>query len=588
MYSHPDHTGWSDSSARAVLQLMVESVAEMIGFEVAALSVVLDGELVTMAYTGPAEFREYLGQADPVSVLDPILEQAETWGRFRFLAAEDYDGGFEGHWVTMASEWADAPDSWNPLDVLMGFLTDDDGQLVGVLSVDRPPSGRRPDAAQRSLLERYAAQAERAVITAFEREEMVQQIAHAEAARRLVRSASMPAQASLEAVLSHTHQPLVEGFGAAGSWIQVLEPHGAGRGYARAREGAVVELSDRVVDLARLLAPRLWEEQQVLVIAEGVEPSLSAASEAGPLLDEARRQLEELGLTSALAVPLGAGAECLGFLVLVRRARDPQWSPVEIDSALQIGHDLGTALMMAQALERERNLVRELQQLEDYRSRLITTLSHELRTPLTVISGNLEMLGDLDLEDGASRYQEAMARGTNRMQKLVDDLLLLARVSDPAHPLVRVPVDLQDATLAVVSLVGSTAQAKGLTLHVELEPTELVVAGDPSEIDRLLGNLVSNAVKYTPTGGTVTIAVSRRTDAVIVRVSDDGLGISDEDQVGLFRAFFRTTNPDALREPGTGLGLAIVATIVERHAGEIQVSSRLGAGTTVTVTLPAA
>lgn len=584
---HPDHAGWSDSSARAVLQLMVESVAEMIGFEVATLSVVLDDALVTMAYTGPEEFREYLFESDPVSVLDPVVAKADTWGRFRFLPAEAYDESeLEGHWMVVADEQADVPDAWHPLDVLVGLLTDDDGRMVGALSVDRPVSGRRPDAAQRRLLERYAAQAERAVLTAFEREELVQQVAHAESARRLVRSAAMPAQASLEDVLRHTHGPLVEGFRARGSWIQVLESQGAVRGHARAHGGEPVALSDRLVDLAHRLAHVLWEEQRVLVIAG--DPASGSAADADPLLDEARRQMAELGLASVLAVPLGAGTECLGFLVLTRAATDPAWSAIEVDSALEIGHDLGAALMTARALERERNLVRELQQLDDYRSGLIATLSHELRTPLTVISGNLEMLDDLDLGEAAARYQEAMTRGTRRMQKVVDDLLLLARVSDPRHPLERTDVDLRRVTAELVALAETTARSKGLTLSVDLQDGDLVVPGDPTEIDRLLGNLVSNAMKYTPGGGTVTLSVRRADDGVVVRVADDGIGISEEDQLGLFRAFFRTTNPDALREPGTGLGLAIVATIVERHEGAVQVSSRLGVGTTFTVTLPAA
>jgi signal transduction histidine kinase len=272
--------------------------------------------------------------------------------------------------------------------------------------------------------------------------------------------------------------------------------------------------------------------------------------------------------------------------VLTRGPDDPTWSAVEAASAQEIGHDLGAALVTARALEGERNLVRELQQLDDYRTQLIATLSHELRTPLTVISGNLEMLGELDLEETARRYHQAMTRGTHRMGKVVDDLLLLARVSDPQHPLVPVPVDVGAVTADVVALVESTARAKGLHLRVDLGPGGLVVPGDATEIDQVVGNLTSNAVKYTQAGGTVAVSAVRREDAVVVEVADDGLGISEEDQVGLFRAFFRTTNPDALREPGTGLGLASVATIVERHRGSVRVSSELGRGTTFTVTLP--
>ena len=587
--THPALTGWSDSSARAVLQLMTESVAEMIGFEVVVLSIVLDDDLVTMAYTGPDEFREHLFETDPVSVLEPVLAASESWGRFRFLHGDNHDSDeLEGHWVVFDLEPEDHPDAWHPHNVLLAVLADDEGAMVGLLSVDRPVTGRMPGAAQRSLLERYAAQAERAVLTAFEREELVQQVAHAEAARRMIRSASMPAQASLDAVLTHTHRPLVEGFAASGSWIHVLEPGTPGRGAARSHGGQAVRLSDQAVDLAHQVAPYLWREQQVLVIGDGVDPDLPPVPGAERMLDIARHELKDLGLGSVLAVPLGGGSECLGFLVLTRRAEDPPWSQVEMDSALEIGHDLGAALMTARALERERNLVRELQQLDDYRSHLIATLSHELRTPLTVISGNLEMLTDLDLGAEAVPYQQAMNRGTTRMQKVVDDLLLLARVSDPLHPMAPVPVDLREVTSEVVALVGSTARTKGLTLDVEFDDADLRVAGDAAELDRLLGNLVSNAVKYTPADGTVTVSVTRHGTEVELRVADDGLGISEEDQIGLFRAFYRTTNPDALREPGTGLGLAIVASIVERHQGLVVVRSELGAGTTFTVTLPSA
>ena len=585
---HPTagHHSWSDPSTLSVLQLMVESVTEMIGFQVAVLSVVLNDDLVTVAYAGPEEFREPALTTDPVWVLDPVLEQAEAWGRFRFLAAEDIVGEFAGTWFETVAVPTGGADAWHPKDVLLGVLTDDLGALCGVLSVDMPMSARRPDAPQRRLLERYAAQAERAVIAAFEREDLLQQIAHAESARRLIRSASMPAQASLEAVLKHTHRPLVEGFAASGSWIQVLGPEATRRGYARARDGQVVTLSESVVDLAGRLAPVLWDEQSVFVFGEGVDAGLSPGFVDPELLDDARRQLHELGLGSMLAVPLGVGSDCLGFLALTRRAQDRPWSSVETTSALQIGHDLGAALMTARALERERDLVGELQQLDNYRIHLIETLSHEMRTPLAVISGNLEMLGEVALDETAVVFRDAMTRGTIRMTRVVDDLLLLAAISHPQRPRLRAPVDLNQIIRDVVDLVGSTALAKGLTLAMSPPDPDLVVSGDADEIDRLLSNLVSNAVKYTRAGGTVTVSAVRHGETVTLEVADDGLGISEADQMGLFAAFFRTTNPDALRESGTGLGLAIVAHIAQRHGGAVEVASTLGKGTTFTVTLP--
>lgn len=127
-----------------------------------------------------------------------------------------------------------------------------------------------------------------------------------------------------------------------------------------------------------------------------------------------------------------------------------------------------------------------------------------------------------------------------------------------------------------------------MALEVRLDDGPLLVLGDPTEIDQLVANLVSNAVKYTPSGGTVTLSVRRRDHEVEIGVADDGLGIAEEDQARIFRAFYRTENPQALSEPGTGLGLAIVATVVERHGGRLELDSRLGEGTTFTITLPAA
>jgi len=559
---------------------MVESVAELVGFEVAALSVVLGDELVTLAYTGPEEHREYMEQPDPVSVLESVLAKAVPWGpRLRFLEATPVEE-LEGHWVHFEQVPTDHPDAWRADEELFAVLSDDDGAVVGILSVDRASSGRRPDARELGLLERYAAQAERAVLTLFERQDLLEQITRAESARQLIRSASRPTLGSLEDVLRHTHGQLVASFDARGSWLHVFQPDGPGVSVARTHTGAETQLPSAVATHVGEFAPDLWARQQPLVLAADSLPE-----EVPPWI---RDLLVRREVSSVLGVALGVGAECVGFMALSRGAAQPAWSPVEIASVQQIGHDLGAALMTARALERERNLVAELKRMDDYRSQVIAMLSHELRTPLTVISGNLELLGDTALDEQALAYHEAMGRGTERMRVVVDDLLLLARVSNPGHPLVEQPVDLRAVVGEVVSLVESTARSKGVTLTITVGPEPLVVTGDAVELDRLVGNLVSNAVKYTHTGGTVRVSAARRDGEVELTVTDTGLGISDEDQQGLFQAFFRTTNPEALRESGTGLGLATVATIVERHQGRIAVGSRLGEGSTFTVNLPPA
>lgn len=579
------HADWSDASARALLQLLTESVAEMIGFEAAVLCVALGEDLVTIGYHGPEAMREFIFATDPVSVLDPVIEQAETWGRFSFLATEDRRGDWPGHWVALSTPHpAGGPDAWQPDDVLIAILRDDRGRLLGSLSVDAPISGRRPDLSQRALLERYAEQVERAVVAAFDRHALAVQAAHADAARRAVRSASAVDGGTFADVLDRVHRPLVEGLSADACWIHLIGPDQADAGVLRLRDGRDLERPLLLDVQGSHVARRLWRHQSVAVHGSG-------DAVTGRLLDESSTTalavlLEATGGVATLVVPLGIGSECVGLLALTRGPDRPAWSAVERDVVLDLGHDLGAVFRTAQALERERTLVHELRLTDEYRSHMIATLSHELRTPLTIIRGNVEVLQDLGPGVDLTPFHAALFRSSQRMQHVVDDLLILTRVSDPRHPLVRVPVDLAFVVHDVVAMVDTAATAKGLRIEVRAPETPLLVPGDPAELDRLVGNLVSNAVKYSDDGATVTVEVSSHEDQVVLKVSDEGLGISRDDQARLFQAFFRSTNPEAHRRPGTGLGLSIVASIVTRHGGTIAVDSDLGRGTRITVALP--
>lgn len=588
--AHPirDHTGWSDSSARAVLQLMADSVAEMAGFEAVALSVILEGVFVSVAYAGPEEHRETVfNQLDPVEGVLPVLDRAESWGRFRFLAAEDQEVAPEGTWVEVVTEAADVPDAWHPHDILVAPLFDEPGELIGLLSVDGPVSGRRPSGPQRDLLNRYAAQAERALQTAFEREALVRQVAHGEAARRLVRTASLRADSSLREVLVDSHYPLVEGFDAEGTWLCVFDDDET-VGHARWRGGQIEEVTDATNASARMLARSLWAEQAVLVTSDGESHGLREGTVPAMAADRLLTQVRQVNpeVTRVLMVPVGAGRHFLGQLMLTRLSEQDPWSSVEIEAARAIGHDLGAALLAAQALERKRRLVRELEELNHYRSQLISTLSHELRTPLTVITGNLELLGELSLEEPAEAYRQAMTRGAERMERLVANMILLARFSHPGNPRTLVPVSLDTVVDEVVDLLESSERTTGVELSVSRDSRPSLVRGDPTELDRLVANLVGNAVKYTHAGGSVRIELRHVEDSVVLRVIDEGIGISAADRARIFDPLFRSADPLAQREQGTGLGLALVKTILERQQGRIEVDSVPGEGSTFTVTLP--
>ncbi|WP_121255991.1 sensor histidine kinase [Nocardioides ferulae] len=581
----PGGVDWTSSDSRDALHLIAEGVTEVAGFGVAAISVARDdGYMQVMAVAGSDDARRTLeGARTPIAELMEEVAKADDWGLLKFVPHERLDLD-EGSWGWVPDyEPLDVPDAWHPLDLLVAPLRDADGVLRGSLSIDLPRDGRRPDAAQRRLLELYAAQAGRAVVTALEREALAEQVRLAEAARTIVRRAS--AKLSLEQVLAESREALVEGFRAAGLWIQTL--HEGGQGAIHTASSARISPSRDLMALGDRVARQTWEAQATLSVDVH-------ADEAAPLLTSEdwallRQLLESLGAGSLLATPLGAGPACLGLLVLTRRPHAPEWSDVEKGAALDIGHDLGHAILNARLFEREHRARVELQALDTYKSQLIATVSHELKNPLAAILGHLEMLeGVENLDRRTLTSLAAIDRGAHRLARVVDDLLLLSKVGDPDNPVIATPVDLRRTIEDVLDLVGVQAQRKRITVRLETDGDDLHAAGDPGELDRVCANLLSNAVKYTPEGRGVLVRLARQDDLVVLTCTDEGIGISAEDQKGLFTEFFRSSNPEAVAQPGTGLGLAIVSRIVSRHGGRIEVESALGAGSTFRVFLPAA
>ena len=576
---------------RAGLTLIAEGVTELVGFGLACISVVRrspDGadELEVISVAGHDYANQVVvGRRTPLDNLLVELRQAEDWGLFKFLphellAVDDVADAYG--WVVPDVEMVDAPDAWHPLDMLIALLHDDRGVLRGTLAIDLPDDGRRPGPEQRRLLERFAAQAGRAVVTALEREELAEQVRLAETARTIVRNAN--AQEGLARILSACQQGLVEGFRSQGSWIQTFDEDGAGTGAIHSSAGVEIALPDELVELAERAARRAWSDQTAVVV--------TGDRSAGDVLsqhDHGRivEFLDAIGVTSLLFVPLGAGSECLGNLVLTRALGDPDWSELDRTAALDIGHDLGRVVLNARTFEREHQLVVELRALDTYKGQLIATVSHELKNPLAAISGYLEMLEPAPELSARSRGAvDAMTRGTIRLGRVVDDLLLLSKVGDPSHAIIPAPVDLGPLVAEVVDLIDVQARQKGIEIATDVPGEPVVAHGDAWEIDRVVTNLLSNAVKYTGRGRPVGVRLWCDGVGVHVAVADEGLGISTADQEHLFDEFFRSTNPEAVREPGTGLGLAIVKRIVDRHGGRITLDSELGHGSVFTVSLP--
>lgn len=572
------------------LQNIAEGVTDLLGFEVAAISIARDDHTLEMvAVAGNAEAREQLvGHRTPIAQIERELMTAEEWGDLRFVPHERMNIEVEELGWVPDLEVSDDPDAWHPLDLLLAPIHDEHQRLRGLLSVDLPHDRRRPGAAQREQLQRYARQTRRSVLTAVERAELAEQVRLADAARRIVREVS--SELSIGRIVEICQPAVTAGFNAVGMWLQTFDSAGAGADAVYGATEGDIAIPDEFKVVGREAARLLWARQEVEVITLDSVPDIAGL----PLDDGQLERLHDfmavtLEASSMLFVPIGAGPECLGNVALTRRGPSTEWSAVERQAALEIGHDLGRALVNARTFERERHLLEELRQLAGYKSRLITTISHELKNPLASILGHLDLIGlEPDLTSSMADSTAAMERAAGRMRSIIDDLLLLAEVADPETVLDPVPVDLSAVVEEVLDLLRVTIDQKRLGVEVQSPSAPVYAWGGAQELFRVCANLVSNAVKYTPAEGTITVSLAHSADGVELVVADSGIGIAVSDRDRLFDEFFRSTNPTALATPGTGLGLSIVHRIIERHHGRIAVDSDLGAGTTVTVTLPPA
>lgn len=231
--------------------------------------------------------------------------------------------------------------------------------------------------------------------------------------------------------------------------------------------------------------------------------------------------------------------------------------------------------------------VTHFKELDEMKSEFVATVSHDLRAPLTFMRGYttmLPMVGELDAKQ--SEYVEKILHGIGQMSELIDDLLDLGRI-EAGVGLERQPCHLGAILVEAIDGMRARATARGLTLR--LEPTEgaAVISGDAALLRQAITNLVDNAIKYTPSGGTLTVGLSVPSEQqALICVTDTGIGIAPDDQVRLFEKFYRVKRRDTAGIQGSGLGLAIVKSIVERHGGKVWVDSELDKGSTFYIGLP--
>ena len=246
-----------------------------------------------------------------------------------------------------------------------------------------------------------------------------------------------------------------------------------------------------------------------------------------------------------------------------------------------------TSDKLAEAIEAQREAIDNLEKLDKTKSEFLSIVSHEFRTALTGIQGFSELIRDGGLEsDEVRAYGGYIFNDADRVNRLIGDMLDLDRMESGRMAMRTAEVDINDI------LMEAIARANTSTVTVEfrsdLDPRLPIVAGDRDRLIQVVSNLVNNAVKYSPEGGTVTLASRIESKYALISVTDTGVGIPAEEIAHVFERFRRVRSGAAQSIPGTGLGLTIVKQIVEMHGGKIWVESAVGHGSSFHFTIPLA
>ena len=261
---------------------------------------------------------------------------------------------------------------------------------------------------------------------------------------------------------------------------------------------------------------------------------------------------------------------------------DPRTRRALSVSARSVRDDEGRFTGAALAYNDVTDFMRALRVKDEF----VASVSHELRTPLTSIRGYVDLLRERDdLPDDATHFLGVVARNAERLGRLVADLLHSAQVDVGPMHVVRTSGDLAHIVREAVSAAAPAAAVEGVTIESEV-PEELLLTMDRDRMRQVADNLVSNALKYTPRGGRVSVRLRPDGERVELAVRDTGIGIDAPDRDRLFTRFFRAQQAAERNIQGVGLGLSIARSIVESHGGRIEVDSQPGEGSVFRVRIP--
>jgi signal transduction histidine kinase len=295
--------------------------------------------------------------------------------------------------------------------------------------------------------------------------------------------------------------------------------------------------------------------------------------------------MTRLGLRSRVAAPLVSGARVVGMLALSRRQVDA-FSQHELELLTLLGRVAASAVQNIRAYQSEHRTVEELRRLSALRADFVSLVSHELRSPMAAVIGAARTLEQRWREltvDQRRAFLALIADETTRLAGLIGDVLDTSRIDAGTFTYRFDDIDVAALVREVVA-TASLAQDE-VPLVADVRPSLPRVRGDGERIRQVLGNLIDNAVKYSPAGSPVEVRAASNAHVVVISVQDKGPGIATGDQRLIFEKFGRVAN--GVSKPGTGLGLYIARSIAEAHGGMLDVASAPGRGATFTLRLPA-
>lgn len=266
-----------------------------------------------------------------------------------------------------------------------------------------------------------------------------------------------------------------------------------------------------------------------------------------------------------------------------------------VEKRCEVGNKIVRALFAPYSDESDKNGgtvvvlqdVTEQTKLEMARREFVANVSHELRTPITTIKSYAETILDMAEEETPEMgFIKVIENEADRMTRIVTDLLTLSKLDNSTKVMDKKVFDLCELTKNVVDKLKINANNLGLTLTFNAQGDTKSFFGDRDRMEQVITNIVSNAIKYTPSGGKVEVVCGARYTEAFVKVTDNGIGIPEKDLPRIFERFYRVDKARSRESGGTGLGLAIAKELVELHGGRIDLKSEEGKGTAVTITIP--